>query len=154
MRITLIAVTRRPAGWLQAGTAEYLKRMPRQLKVELVEVQPVRATGATNESRRREADRIRAATPSGRRIIVLDEHGTPVTSMELARRLKAWMRQGVDPAFIVGGADGLDASVTDAAHETWALSGLTLPHGLARLLLVEQLYRASTIIANHPYHRA
>ena len=153
MRIALIAVTRRPSGWLQEGAAEYLKRMPRQLKVELVEVQPARSAAASKETRRREADRISAATPSGRRIIVLDEHGTLVTSMDLARRLKAWMRQGEDLAFIVGGADGLDASVTDTAHETWALSGLTLPHGLARLLLIEQLYRASTIIANHPYHR-
>lgn len=153
MRIALIAVTRRPAGWLQEGAAEYLKRMPRQLKVELAEVQPARPTRGSNDAKRREADRIRAATPVGRRIIALDERGMSLKSMEVAQRLRKWMRQGTDVAFIIGGADGLDASVTDAAHETWALSGLTLPHGLARLLLLEQLYRASTIIANHPYHR-
>ena len=153
MRITIVAVTRRPPAWLRDGAAEYLKRLPPQFKVELVEVAPVRAASAAQDARRREAGRIRAAVPARRRSVALDERGTHVTSMELAQRLKQWMRQGTDLAFIIGGANGLDTSVTTSADETWSLSALTLPHGLARLLLMEQLYRAATIIANHPYHR-
>lgn len=154
MRIALIAVTRRAPDWLQAGMDEYLKRLPSNFKLELIEVPPVRSTGPADAARRREADRIRAAIPARRRIIALDERGITMSSAGFARRVQSCMEQATDLAFIVGGADGLDPSITDSAHETWALSTLTLPHWLARLLLVEQLYRSATIIANHPYHRA
>ncbi|HET9403681.1 MAG TPA: 23S rRNA (pseudouridine(1915)-N(3))-methyltransferase RlmH, partial [Burkholderiales bacterium] len=109
--------------------------------------------GAVERVLESEGKRIRAALPAGCVKVVLDERGTLMRTMELARRLGRWRESGRDVAFIVGGADGLDAGVKQSADFAWSLSPLTLPHGLARVLLAEQLYRAHSILHNHPYHR-
>jgi 23S rRNA (pseudouridine1915-N3)-methyltransferase len=100
-----------------------------------------------------EAERIRAALPRRARVVALDEHGAGLTTRALAQRVEQWMAAGNDVAFIVGGADGIDAGLKSAAHETLSLSSLTLPHALVRVLLAEQLYRAVSLLGNHPYHR-
>ena len=100
-----------------------------------------------------ERARIEAAIPKGTRIVALDERGTALTTVALADKLKAWQLGGTDVALVIGGPDGLDPALRQAAHERIRLSDLTLPHAMVRVLLIEQLYRAWSINANHPYHR-
>ena len=139
--------------WVDAGFVEYSGRMPREARVELVALKPAPRGGATQRVLDAEAERILAAVPGGSYKVVLDERGTLVRTAELARRMARWRENGRDIALIVGGADGLADSVKQSADFVWSLSPLTLPHGLARVLLAEQLYRAHTILHNHPYHR-
>ncbi len=139
--------------WVDAGFAEYSGRMPREARVELVALKPAPRGGAMQRVLDAEAERILAAVPGGSYKVVLDERGTLVRTTELARRMARWRENGRDIALIVGGADGLADSVKQSADFVWSLSPLTLPHGLARVLVVEQLYRAHTILHNHPYHR-
>ena len=101
----------------------------------------------------KEAVKIAAAIPKGARVIALDERGKDQTTQQLATQLANWRQEGIDIAFLIGGADGLDASLKENAQALWRLSSLTLPHAMARVLLVEQLYRAWTILQGHPYHR-
>lgn len=143
-----------------------MKRLPREWNFELVAVKPAvrgkEAKPAANfqESGRKlgmaamqaEAHAIRAAE-SGFRRVILDEQGKPSTSRELAARIERWLHDGRDTALIIGGADGLDAEFKRTADETLSLSQMTLPHGIARVLLLEQLYRASSVMKGHPYHR-
>ena len=142
-------------GWIAAGVEDYARRMPPDLPLSLIELKPGhRVAGEDGDKARKlEAERILAALPPGSVPVVLDERGTQVTTRELADWLRGWMHEGVSPAFIIGGADGLDASVKARAGKLLGLSKLTLPHALARVMLVEQLYRASCILKNHPYHR-
>ena len=156
MRIHIIAVGHRRAGWERDGFREYARRMPRELSVELHEIAPSKRTGRDSAERRLEDEgrRLAAAIPKGARIVVLDERGASWTTLELADRIARWMRDGRDLALVVGGADGLSPACIEAAEHRWSLSALTLPHGLARIVVAEQLYRASTILRNHPYHRA
>ncbi len=139
--------------WVDTGFAEYSGRMPREARVELVALKPAPRGGATQRVLDAEGERILAAVPGGSYKVVLDERGTLVRTTELARRMARWRENGRDIALIVGGADGLADSVKQSADFVWSLSPLTLPHGLARVLVVEQLYRAHTILHNHPYHR-
>ena len=139
--------------WVDAGVAEYAKRMPREARVELVALKPAPRGGPVKGVLEAEGGRIRDALPAGCIKVALDEHGTLINTMELARRMVRWREAGRDVAFIIGGADGLDESVKRAADFAWSLSPLTLPHGLARVALAEQLYRAVSILHNHPYHR-
>lgn len=141
--------------WIDAGVNEYTRRMPADTVVELIEVKPEkRAAGAsTSRIRKLEAQRIRAALPPQALLIALDERGRQVTTVELARYLARWMQDGANPCFVIGGADGLDPSVRDNADLLLGLSRLTLPHGLARVVLAEQLYRAVSLLKGHPYHR-
>ncbi len=139
--------------WVDTGFAEYPGRMPREARVELVALKPAPRGGATQRVLDAEGARILAAVPGGSYKVVLDERGTLVRTTELARRMARWRENGRDIALIVGGADGLADSVKQSADFVWSLSPLTLPHGLARVLVVEQLYRAHTILHNHPYHR-
>lgn len=156
MRIRLIAVGQRLPSWIDAGCEEYIKRLPREWSFELIalkaaarpEGKPVAA------AMQAEARAIAGAIPAGSRRVLLDERGRQVTTAELARGLARWQQDGRDVALVVGGADGLDPELRKSADETLALSQLTLPHGLARLLLVEQLYRAASLLQGHPYHRA
>ena len=143
---------RMPA-WVDAGFAEYAARMPREARLELVALKAAPRGGAIERLLDAEADRILSAVPGGSAKIVLDERGTALTTAELARRMARWREGGRDIAFIIGGADGLAERVKKAAEFTWSLSPLTLPHGLARVVLAEQLYRAHSILHNHPYHR-
>jgi len=141
--------------WIAAGFNEYAKRMPREARIELVEIKPEpRTTGkSTVQIMAAEAQRILAALPASCKRIALDERGAQQTTRQLAAQMKDWMREGGDVAFIIGGADGLHESVKQAAQQLLALSSLTLPHAFVRVLLAEQLYRAHSLMHNHPYHR-
>ena len=129
--------------------------MPPELSIVLHEIAPSKRAKRNSAARHveDESKRLVAAIPKGARVVVLDEHGTTWTTVELTRRIERWMHDGRDLALLIGGADGLDQACIEAAEHRWSLSPLTLPHGLARLLVVEQLYRASTILRRHPYHR-
>ena len=155
MKLFVIAVGHKMPDWISAGFGEYAKRMPREVKIELVEIKPEpRTTGkSAPQIMEAEAQRILAALPQGTLCIALDERGVHMTTKQLARQMQDWMRGGSDVAFIVGGADGLHESVRKGAQQLLALSSMTLPHGLVRVLLAEQLYRAHSLLHNHPYHR-
>ena len=129
--------------------------MPPELPVELHEVAPSKRTRRHSAERHVEDEgrRLAAAIPSGARVVALDEHGSAWSTAELANRLERWMHEGRDLALLIGGADGLAPACIRSAEHRWSLSALTLPHGLARIVVAEQLYRASTILRRHPYHR-
>jgi len=154
MKLAVLAVGHRQPAWVDAGCAEYRKRMPRELPLTISEIRP-EPRGAKNREQLLAAEgrRIREALPGGCRIVALDEKGDDLSTLELARRLEAWMRDGRDAALLIGGADGLDEELKRQADDRLRLSSLTLPHGMARLLLCEQLYRAVSVLKNHPYHR-
>ena len=139
--------------WVNAGFTEYAGRMPREARVELIALKPALRGAPMQRTLEAEGKRILAALPADCIRVALDERGTLLSTMDLARRVARWREAGRDVAFIVGGADGLAESVRKAAHLAWSLSPLTLPHGLARVVLAEQLYRAVSILHNHPYHR-
>lgn len=140
--------------WIQAGVDEYTKRMPAESRIDLIELKPEdRASRAIPKVLSLESSRIKAFIPKGAELIVLDERGTMVKTTELAAWLRSWRADGVSPCFVIGSADGLDPALKQTAKRIIALSGCTLPHGFARLILVEQLYRAWSLIENHPYHR-
>ena len=141
--------------WVDDGFAQYAGRMPRTARLSLVEIKPEpRSSGKTAaQMMAAEAQRILAALPPDCERIVLDEHGREFVSTDFAAWLDARMGGGRDLAFIIGGPDGLDDSLKSATALKMRLSSFTLPHGLARVMLAEQLYRATTILQNHPYHR-
>lgn len=151
----VIAVGHRMPPWVQAGFDEYARRLPREARIELIEVRPVRrsATVSVERAMTQEESRIDAAAPAGCQRVVLDERGVEVTSVGLARQVESWLGAGRDVALVVGGADGFTDRFRRTADLTLALSRLTLPHGLVRVLLAEQLYRAISIMHNLPYHR-
>lgn len=155
MKLIIVAVGHKMPDWITAGFNEYTKRMPREAQVSLIEIKPEpRSTGKTAaQIMEAEAQRILAALPQNCLRIALDEHGSQPTTRQLAAQMQDWMREGRDIAFIIGGADGLHGSVKQAAQQSLALSSLTLPHALARVVLAEQLYRAHSLMHNHPYHR-
>lgn len=155
MRLLLVAVGDRLPAWAEAAYTEYAKRMPRNARIELKALRPdPRGAGRTPEqSMAAEGARILAAIPPGARRIVLDERGRDLTTRDLARLIEHWRADGRDCAFVIGGADGLAPEVRRDADSTIRLSSMTLPHALARVLLAEQLYRAVSILENHPYHR-
>lgn len=142
--------------WVRKGYTEYCQRMPKEAELLLVEIKPEKRVGSKNTRQllQAESEHIRTVLPSGCHIVVLDETGKQATTMKLAEMMDRWMGSGQDVAFIIGGADGLHQDIKQMAHEKLALSAMTLPHGLARVLLAEQLYRAFSINRNHPYHRA
>jgi 23S rRNA (pseudouridine1915-N3)-methyltransferase len=152
MRLGIFAVSRRVPAWITAGCDEYLKRMPRELPVSIVEIKPA-AGAARGERLAAEKARILSASRGFARRVALDESGDDLTTQVFARRIESWMQNGGDTAFTIGSADGLDEELKRNATETIRLSSMTLPHTLARLLLCEQLYRAASLIGNHPYHR-
>jgi 23S rRNA (pseudouridine1915-N3)-methyltransferase len=154
MLLRVIALGHRMPAWVAAGFDEYAKRMPRDSPLELIELKPEpRDRGrSVAQMLAAEADRARAAAGAAR-IVALDERGAPWTTRQLARNLQQWRLAGGDVAFLIGSADGLDPELKRRAAARLALSAMTLPHGLVRVLLAEQLYRATTLIAGHPYHR-
>ena len=155
MKLLVAAVAARPPEWVSAGWTEYARRMPRELPLELLEIKPEpRSTGKSATAlMAAEATRIESRLPAGCRRVALDERGESLTTRELAERLSRWIDAGDDVAFIVGGPDGLDPRIREAAHETLRLSSLTLPHALVRVVLAEALYRAYSVTKGHPYHR-
>jgi 23S rRNA (pseudouridine1915-N3)-methyltransferase len=155
MKLLVAAVGQRLPDWAQTAWDDYAKRFPPELKVELRALKTEPRTGGKTAAQCMTAERTRieAALPKGAHVVALDERGTTLTTPALAARLRDWQREGSDTALLIGGPDGLDASLRTAAHERIRLSDLTLPHALARVLLIEQLYRAWSINAGHPYHR-
>lgn len=155
MKFTLIAVGHKMPGWVNAAYEDYARRMPPDMLFALHEIKPGhRAAGEDGaRARQQEAERILAALPDGCVPVVLDERGVQATTRELADWIRGWMNEGVSPAFVIGGADGLDDNVKLRAHKLLGVSRLTLPHALVRVLLAEQLYRAMSILKGHPYHR-
>ena len=151
----MAAVGHRMPAWVDAGFHDYARRMPRTARVELLAIKPEARTTGRPIERMLEAEgkRILAALPAGTARVVLDERGMLLSTTDLARRIERWRATGRDVAFVVGGADGLADGLKRAAEFSWSLTPLTLPHGLARVVLAEQLYRAVSILHNHPYHR-
>lgn len=154
MRLLIVAVGQRLPDWAQTAWADYAKRFPAELKVELkaVKTEP-RGSRSLPSLLAAERERIEAALPKGCRVVALDERGTALSTVALADKLRAWQLDADDVALVIGGPDGLEPSFRQAAHERIRLSDLTLPHALVRVLLIEQLYRAWSINAKHPYHR-
>ena len=155
MKIHVLAVGNRMPEWIEAAWSEYEKRMPREAKVVLREIRPEKRDSGKSvpQIQEIEAVRVRAAMPKGCLRIVLDERGESLSTMELARLLEEWMSAGRDIAIAIGGADGTSQELREEAEKVVSFSRMTLPHGLARVMLVEQLYRALSIIHHHPYHR-
>ncbi|HUP98083.1 MAG TPA: 23S rRNA (pseudouridine(1915)-N(3))-methyltransferase RlmH [Usitatibacter sp.] len=146
MRVTILSVGHKMPAWIQDGFQEYTRRMPPEIRVELVELKP-------GKSRDDEGRSLLAAVPKGAALIGLDERGKPVTTQALSLMLSEWMRDALQPCLAIGGADGLSDEVKTRATGLLSLSALTLPHQLVRVVLAEQLYRAWSILARHPYHR-
>lgn len=154
MKLGIVAVGQRMPDWAQTAYDDYAKRFPPELRVEIKTVKTEPRGSKTLETLlAAERARIEAQIPRGTRVVVLDERGTTLTTKALAERLKTWQLEGDDVAMVIGGPDGLEPAFRQAAHERIRLSDLTLPHALARVLLIEQLYRAWSVNANHPYHR-
>ena len=154
MRLLIVAVGQRVPDWAQTAYDDYAKRFPPELKVELKAVKTETRGSKTVEAlMAAERERIEAAIPRGTRVVALDERGTTLTTKALAARLQGWQLEGDDVALVIGGPDGLEPAFREAAHQRIRLSDLTLPHAMVRVLLIEQLYRAWSINANHPYHR-
>ena len=154
MKLLIVAVGQRVPDWAQTAWDDYAKRFPPELKVELkaVKTEP-RGSKTLQSLYAAERERIEAAIPRGCRIVALDERGTNLTTKALADKLKHWQLEADDVALVIGGPDGLDPEFKKLAHERIRLSDLTLPHAMVRVLLIEQLYRAWSVNAGHPYHR-
>ena len=155
MQLIIAAVGHKMPAWIATAFDEYAKRMPVECRVQLKEIKPVeRSSSKTAETAMAiERERIEASLPKGARIIALDERGRDLTSVQLSQQLVSWQHDGRDVALVIGGADGLDAGFKAQADMLLRISSLTLPHGMVRVVLAEQLYRAWTITQNHPYHR-
>ena len=156
MNIHLIAVGDRMPAWVQQGYDEYARRMPRECTLRLIEIAPGKRGRNADIARamREEGQRMLAAIPKGARVIALEVNGRDWSTEQLATQLEGWMGGGQDIALLVGGPEGLSDEARAAASQQWSLSPLTLPHPLVRVILAEQLYRAWSILRNHPYHRA
>ena len=155
MKLLVVAVGQRQPAWAETAWADFAKRFPPEMRLELkaLKAEP-RSSGKTAaQCMAAEAVRIETAIPKACRRVVLDEHGTRLTTALLADRLYAWRGEGRDVALLVGGPDGLDPALKSTAHETLRLSDLTLPHAFVRVLVAEALYRAWSLHEGHPYHR-
>jgi 23S rRNA (pseudouridine1915-N3)-methyltransferase len=154
MKLVVVAVGQRVPDWAQVAWDDYAKRFPPESRLELkaVKTEP-RGSKTLPTLLAAERERIEAAIPKGARIVALDERGTSLTTLALAGKLKAWQLENDAVALVIGGPDGLDPEFKRTAHERVRLSDLTLPHAMVRVLLAEQLYRAWSVNANHPYHR-
>ena len=156
MRARLISVGERMPAWVADGFAEYAKRLSRELPLDLIELK-LGERGKGRDLARAlhdEGEAVLAAIPRGANVIALDGRGKPWTSEQLAEQLARWRMDGRDLAFLIGGPDGHAPAALERAEQRWSLGPLTLPHMLARILVAEQLYRAVSMLGNHPYHRA
>jgi 23S rRNA (pseudouridine1915-N3)-methyltransferase len=155
MQIHLIAVGNRMPEWVQAGYAEYAKRLPRECELILKEIAPGKRVKNSDVERiiKEEGERMLAGISRDTHIVTLDGPGKAWTTTELAQSLQRWLKSGQHVALLIGGPDGLSVAAKQRAHESWSLSKLTLPHPLVRVLVAEQIYRAWSFLHNHPYHR-
>ncbi len=155
MKLTIVAVGTRMPDWVQAGYNEYAKRMPRECALALREI-PLATRGKNTDTARaieRESEAMLAAIPTQERVIALDVLGHLQSTPLLADALRNWQMEGGNTSLLIGGPDGLSAECISRASQRWSLSRLTLPHPLVRIVLAEQLYRAWSLLNNHPYHR-
>jgi len=156
MRIAVISASARQPDFIRAGFDEYARRFGGGIQLDLVEIPlPKRTrTAALERLITQEGERMLAAVPAGARVIALDERGRGWSTIELAGRLEVWLAAAAPVALLIGGPDGLAPACRERAEERWALSALTLPHGLVRVVVAEALYRAMSVLKGHPYHRA
>jgi 23S rRNA (pseudouridine1915-N3)-methyltransferase len=156
MKMRVIAVGTRMSEWVDTAFNDYARRLRGTMPLELVELPTAsrKAAGDTAKAMAIEAGRIQAALAPREHVVALDEHGKEFSTVELADWLEQRRRSGLDLCFLIGGPDGLAKPVLEQSQQRWSLSRLTLPHGMVRVMLAEQLYRASTILAGHPYHRS
>lgn len=155
MKVSLLTVSNKQPAWVVDGADEYARRLPRDWRFEVVELKPEARTAgaATTKVQAAEAARLRDKIGKGALVVALDERGERWSTKDLADRFARWQQSGRDVALVIGGADGLDATFLAEAPQRFSLSALTLPHGLVRILVVEQLYRAWALQQGHPYHR-
>lgn len=154
MKLLIIAVGDKMPDWVETACADYVKRMPREARIELIGVKSEKRGGqSVDKIKALEAARILEKCPKGARLVALDEHGQTPDTKGLAGLLQGWLGEGRDVALVIGGADGLAPELLQKAELKLALSRLTLPHGMVRVLLSEQLYRAMSLLQGHPYHR-
>ena len=154
MKLRVVALGHRMPGWVDAACGEYARRLPRDWSLEMVEVKPESRDRGRSVDQMLTAEASRIATAcNGYRAVALDERGASWSTRDLASHLRNWQESGHDVAFVIGSADGLHAGVKKHAAAVVALSAMTLPHGLVRVILVEQIYRAASLLAGHPYHR-
>jgi 23S rRNA (pseudouridine1915-N3)-methyltransferase len=155
MQLVIAAVGHRMPSWIETGFHEYAKRMPPESRIELREIKPIDRSGgrSAETAMAQERVRIEAVMPKNSTVIALDERGRDLTTVQLSAHFTQWQQSGRDVTFVIGGADGLDPELKQRADMLLRISSLTLPHGMMRVLLAEQLYRAWSITQNHPYHR-
>ena len=152
MRIAVYAVGRKMPDWVLLACSDYIKRLPKRWKFGVREFAQARGSSA-EIIMSKEASQLLDALPDTAHVVVLDNRGKDWTTHELAQQLTRWQELGKNIVFIIGGADGLHASIRERANQQWSLSSLTFPHPLVRIILIEQLYRAQSLLDNHPYHR-
>ena len=154
MHLRLIAVGDRQPAWVDSAFSEYAGRLPRAWRFRVDEI-PTAQRGKADAGKARiaEGEKVLAKLKPPEKVVLLDERGRQFTSRALSDKLQGWLAEGPDLTFIIGGPDGVSQDVSERANVTWSLSDLTLPHGLARVLFIEQLYRAWTLTTGHPYHR-
>jgi 23S rRNA (pseudouridine1915-N3)-methyltransferase len=155
MRITILSISSKQPGWLTEGVEEFAKRLAGKVRLELIELKAESRSGGRSIEKilETEAERVRSRLPKPCLCLALDERGAQKSTRDFANAMDGWKQNGTHAAFVIGGPDGLEPGFKKSADQLWALSRLTLPHGLARLVLVEQIYRASSLLDGHPYHR-
>ena len=155
MKLNLIAVGKRMPKWVDLALTEYIKRLPKNINFNLNQIAPEKRSRnrSLQELKKNEDEKINTLISSTNIVIALDDKGELISSHRLARELQIWIDQQLDVGILIGGADGLSDSIKNRASKIWSLSKMTLPHALARVIFIEQLYRASTILNKHPYHR-
>ncbi len=155
IRINIVALGKGETTW-QSLTAEYVKRMPKTCSIDLIEINPYLRSSSINREKiaKIETEKLLAAVPKNSLVIALDEEGKEFNTMELAQKISQWHGENQDISLLIGGANGLDKKLIKSLFPVWSLSKLTLPHQMVRTLIVEQIYRAWTIIREHPYHRS
>lgn len=156
MKVHLLAVGQRMPAWVEQGYNEYAARLSGNVQLQLKEIAATKRTrnSVVDQLKQQEGQRLTAAIPDGSRVIALDEHGKNISTKQFADKMQDWLQLNQDVSLLVGGPDGLSADCLSRADERWSLSPLTFPHPLVRIIIAEQVYRAWSIINNHPYHRA
>lgn len=141
--------------WVSEAYDQYLKRLPNTYHIELIEINPVKRTKTANKNNilKQESERILAAIPANSTVIALDEKGKAVSSKHFSQKLDYWQLDAINPVFLIGGADGLSPECLQRSDDIWSLSALTFPHAMVRVIMIEQIYRAWSILQGHPYHR-
>jgi 23S rRNA (pseudouridine1915-N3)-methyltransferase len=155
LKIHLIAVGKKMPEWINTGYAEFSKRMPPELQINLIEITPSVRNKSTpiEKNIKEEGESIQSAIPANSKLIVLDEKGKYFSSIDLSKKMEGWLPMGQDISIVIGGTDGIDPMIKQQADEKWSVSSFTLPHALVRVVVAEQLYRAWSIMKGHPYHR-